>query len=125
MGKYILELSQNQAEALSRACELYARLGLGQFHKLEELTGGKVLSQAAEDAVRSDIFPKLPKGQSYSIRSKEVSEECRILWDTHQVLRHRLAWDNIEDTGGEVMGVTFNAPLRTSDKEELALIKKK
>lgn len=35
--KYILELTRKQAEAVKDACELYARLKIGQFERITEM----------------------------------------------------------------------------------------
>lgn len=36
MSKYKLELTQDQADIISAACELYCRVGLGQFDRMVE-----------------------------------------------------------------------------------------
>lgn len=140
---YTLTLSKEQAQVLSQACEVLARLGIGQFRDaLEWLpvtefrpdgwhedmeTIGMLLSKHMKhnvDGYRSNL----------GIHHKDVSEQARIAWDLYQVIRYRTAWDRAIEQGivkpgeqrkwPEMMQVHYDTPSKTST-EPLATMEAK
>lgn len=107
MTKYKLELTQDQADIISAACELYCRVGLGQFdrmvefcmdkefyHRKEKMTDEEFNNwidrrDKAEDlvyAAREYIYPELQgRGHSYGIGH---NMDDNTAWNIHQVLRY-------------------------------------
>ncbi|MBI4422295.1 MAG: hypothetical protein HY554_01125 [Elusimicrobia bacterium] len=119
--RYVLELSERQAQALSQAAELYARLGTGQFDKLDRFFWKSVLQARPHlDALCMLKNGSLNAGPG--IRSSEVDDDYRVLYDLHQVLRHRLSWDRDPQPQGMLRGVFYDEPSRTSKEEPLARI---
>lgn len=118
--RYVLELSKRQAQVLSQAAELFARLGIGQFDKLDRFFWDS--AQQARDHL--DALRLLKNGSLYaspSIRSPEINDDYRVLYDLHQVIRHRLAWDR-DPNPGAFHGVAHDKPMQTSKDEPLARI---
>lgn len=108
---YRLEITEEQAKVLRTACEVLARLGIGQFRDAlahlpldQELgTAGGALDWHADLDLIGDILERYMIGNvngwnsSLSIASPLVKPEAKIAWDLFQVLRHRLEWDRGED----------------------------
>lgn len=109
---YTIHLTEAQAKVLCTACEVLARLGIGQFRDaLEHLPIDQELIRTADDVLdwHADmdlIGDRLSRhlignvngwNSSLSILSPLVKPEAMIAWDLFQVLRHRLAWDKGED----------------------------
>lgn len=101
MRKYKLTLTEEQARLLSIAMETFARLGAGQWREAfrnlpikedvnwtewnEDLDYiGDVISKHLKDNV---------DGWRKSLSIHSISEESKIAWDIHQVVRKRLAWE--------------------------------
>lgn len=106
---YTIHLTEAQAKVLCTACEVLARLGIGQFRDaLEHLP---IDHRRAEDAQNwhddldliSDRLARHMIGNvdgwnsSLSIYYGAVKPEAKIAWDLFKVLRHRLAFDKDED----------------------------
>ena len=101
MSKEIsLILTEDQARVVSRACEFYCRVYLGQFQEIPfELMVGQSMSDAdwcyrrdeAEKKLleaREFIYPDLHGiGHSYGVGKFDVADEA---WNAYQVLRHAL-----------------------------------
>lgn len=108
---YRLEITEEQAKVLRTACEVLARLGIGQFRDAlaylpldQELrTADDVLDWHADLDLIGDILERYTIGNvngwnsSLSIASPLVKPEAKIAWDLFQVLRLRLAGDRGED----------------------------
>lgn len=105
MRKYTLsDLLPEQARAISNALEFYARIRTGQINEIISMfrrsipASVKVPAENLDEAegllrqVKRLLFPDLSPDASYGIRSApdEASKTC---YDIHQVIRHRLAWD--------------------------------
>jgi hypothetical protein len=65
------------------------------------------------------------KSASYGIRHADVSESSRVLWDTYQVMRRQMAWEDAVAKGivpsmdaprkwPEMMSVWYDDPAHTS-----------
>ena len=115
MSKYTLTLTARQAAEISSACEIVARLQMGQVDMaLRELPGEQPKNY---DALR-EIQQMIERGDS-------------IAWDLYQVIRHRLSWDRAYESGEiekgerrkwpEMMGVSFDEPMKMGS-EPLAVI---
>jgi hypothetical protein len=136
---YHLHLNEAQARAISHACEVLARLGMGQLRDALECLP---LKEYAPDGFFDDIegiAHILNKhttlhhgpGRYHGISSAETSPESKTAWDVYQVIRHRLAWDAAQAKGhpgeGEApppaWSVIYDQPHKTS-AEPLARIEK-
>lgn len=136
---YHLRINDAQAKAISHACEILARLGMGQFC---EALACLPLKEYAPDGFFEDmegIAHILKKhttnlhgvGSYHGISSAKTSAESKTAWDVHQVIRHRLAWDAAKAEGhpgeGEARppawSVIYDQPHKTSS-EPLAWIER-
>jgi len=125
MTDYTITVSERQAEELCNACEILARLNLGQIgDALRELPLAQPLdheTQRSIEMVLESFFKKGPK------------KGMPIAWDLHQVIRHRLAWDRAYREGivkpgerrnwNKMMSVIYDSPLSVGD-EPLAKIER-
>lgn len=113
---YKLELTPEQARIVSRACELYSRLHIGQLRELnEELLLAESTDnicerrEAAEDLLyelKEVYFPSLISlGHSYGLGKREWADRA---WNVHQAIRHKMAWDEHPEGG---LQVWFDPPL--------------
>ena len=105
--KYKLEITQEQADIISKACDLYCRLRLGQFdrivdHTLEErLLDGLSVSEYIERkekmkehllGARNVCFDELSKTFQHSYGLGHDTA-CQIAFNIHQVLRYHAGHD--------------------------------
>ena len=96
---YTLEVSQNQLQQISKACELVARLGLGQIFDIQKHLPFKKENvdwskyHDAIDTFKKEIGSELCHGGNLGIHNSDVTESTRILFDIHDVARNRLSWD--------------------------------
>ena len=107
--RYVLKLREEDARIVSRACELYTRLHIGQldelvFELMQPQPGDDSFSQKQDIAksllmtVRSLMFPELPPFAGASHGAGHTEQDGRA-WNVHQVLRNRIAWNNNPDGG--------------------------
>ena len=140
MTTYTLHLTEEQAHVLSRACEVLARLGIGQINEgLRELPQEKDIDWtdfhddcAAVCKIMSKHMTKRIDGYSSNLGIHNADAGAKRAWDLHQVIRHRLSWDRAIAQGwtdgtkrnwNEMLGVNFDEPMRVSG-EELARMEK-
>mgnify|MGYP001565132730 CR=1 FL=1 len=121
--RYVLEISERQAQLISDAVELNARLGMGQF---EELTcffwsKGGSLEKARPHIDSLRLIKNGSLNSSPGICSKSVDDDYRVLYDLHQVIRHRLAWDR-DPKATVCKDVRYDTPRQLSKDEHLAII---
>lgn len=130
---YQLTLTERQAQVLQTALEAYARLGIGQWRPaVEHLPLRKDQDWSAWhdtlDAIGILLAQHTLHGidgwrQSLSITGADVRPEAQIAWDLHQVVRHRLAWDQAVARGDvasleaprnwrAMLGVQFDDPMQ-------------
>lgn len=119
--KYLLALTPDQLNVVSRACEFYARVLLGQFKEISfEITMQSIKDplacekrDAADDHLlmaRSVLYPELfGWGHSYGIGHSKRADEAFIV---HQVLRYTRAW-HCNPEGG--ITVDFGPPYPAHD----------
>ena len=138
---YTITVTDKQARTLSMACEVLARLGMGQFKDAFEHLPlrTKGLDWSAwhddmEDVAR--ILSRHMQGGIDGIRSStginNADEDARTAFDLHAVIRHRLAWDRAIAEGitdgterkwPEMMQVSYDEPMKYSE-EPLAKMEK-
>jgi hypothetical protein len=134
MTTYTITLTERQASILSKATEIYARLGIGQFYDaLRVLPTTEAVPDWHDDmlVIRRMLSRHMKHGvdgwgSSLGIFSPEVNDAARVCWDLHQVIRHRMALDyaaakNLDPS--QMYGVQYNEPMR-SGKEPLAKIER-
>lgn len=127
MSIYNLSLTKKQAEVLVRATDVYMRLLMGQFNIVAEqfLFREGVTSERMDmarrhlDAAKVCLFPELQGSStaSLSMTSPKNEEASRVAYDIHQVIRHRLTWD--EEAASKkprtgFKGVWHDVPMKTS-----------
>ena len=123
MSKYTLILTARQAAEISNACEIVARLQMGQVDMaLRELPGEQPKDYDALREIQQMIERLVPA---------KIERGNSIAWDLYQVIRHRLSWDRAYESGqiekGErrnwsiMMGVNLDEPMKMGD-EPLAVI---
>ena len=97
MKQYVLTLSEEQANTVREACELYARLGLGQFERITEL----FMDYHGEDAfqrrdIANDILYVAAKcifgTNRYNRPDIKQIDACDRAFDIHQVIRYAKSW---------------------------------
>ena len=131
---YTMTLNETQAGTVQIACEVLARLGIGQFRDaLEQLPTTEFVPDgwhehmaAVENILRRHMQPNGKTPNQISTR-----EQHQTAWDLYTLVRHRLSWDRAIDEGRikpgeprkwpEMMTVNYDDPHHTS-KEPLAKI---
>ena len=91
--------TEQHLHALRNACELYLRIGLGQFAEVaeqhitrlwEESKGeGKTwydYRQATERACKSILMPEMPMNASYGVGNKHVSQQAHLCYELWKLL---------------------------------------
>jgi hypothetical protein len=129
LATYTLHLNEAQARTISHACEVLARLGMGQFKDALECLPLKEFCPDGWHEDMEGIAHILKKhttifsgvGAYHAIGSNKTSNASKTAWDLYQVVRYRLAWDAQPE--GNPMSVMFDQPHKTSP-EPLAWIEK-
>jgi len=115
MPTVTLTLTEEQADTLLAALDIYSRLKMGQFSAVTDLFPARHFDRTAAAAAlkeaRQAVMPELDPRGYYGIRNLEAGEQARVAFDVQQVLRHALAWHRYPEGG---IGVCFNAPYRVS-----------
>ena len=130
---YTLTITERQARTLSMACEVLARLGMGQFKDaLDHLPEADQRDWSAWHDDMEQISRILSKHMPGGIDISNADEEARTAWDLHAVIRHRLAWDRAKAEGvtdgtkrewPAMMQVSYDEPMKYSE-EPLAKMEK-
>ena len=139
---YTISLTDAQAQVLSTACEILARLGIGQYDDaLRHLPQRDGIDWGAWHDDMRTIGEMLSRHMvngidgyrsSLGINHAKTSDESQVAWDMYQVIRHRLAWDRAIAAGitdgtvrdwSQMMGVHYDKPMKSS-AEPLAQINK-
>lgn len=142
--KWNLLIDEEHASVIINALDLYSRLLMGQIEELDrffrdlgfrerEDVYKKIDVEVLEALVgmlKAATFPGCPKNGSYGIYNEEISDKARVAWDIHQVIRHRLAWHRVgKDPDvdvrvfNEMLGVSFDTPMKSSHNVSLPTIK--
>ena len=111
--KYILTLSREQAIMVKDACELFARLKIGQFDRITE----KLLDVSRDDyCERRDLVNGLLKivacailgSTEYRTPLTQPDDLHHRAWNIHAVIRHCMAWH--DNPKGNIWSVNFDKP---------------
>jgi hypothetical protein len=100
--KFNLELNEEQAYVIQRACELYARMSIGQGwaiveamehiqHRIVPVPRDK--RDFIDEVFRRELFPELLKDSSHGIGRCPVGDTA---WVIHEVIRHEF-WKNLPE----------------------------
>ena len=124
---YNLKISKKQASIIIESLNLYSRLLCGQTEEISNLFMFSFFDKDISlpkvkeicNELKKTVFPELQKNESYGIYQDSIGENPKIAYDMIQVIRHKLAWDRKPDGGNTV---DFGKPLKTSEKEDLAII---
>lgn len=128
--RYALTITEEQANTLINALDLYQRIGMGQLDEIIRVAvsaPGHKYDWAEVDKTMNILklqllgWPHI--GTAHGIRSSELPDQFRIAWDIQQVVRHRLAHDGLKPGEKPGIYVYFDEPHQTS-KEPLPEIKK-
>ncbi|MBD6619850.1 hypothetical protein FNW02_29615 [Komarekiella sp. 'clone 1'] len=106
-----LELSDEQLNVISKACELLSRIYIGKLEEVALLFSDLPDEQYQElvDSLKSlnSIIKVTSKQSNSGIRDKNIPEVARYAYDIHQVIRHYLAWKHFPQGGS---AVHFDSP---------------
>ncbi len=119
MPKYLLEIDSEQAQIISKACELYARLHLGQLRVLVEEFIGRMDCEKfwqLRDGMKSleYLITGFPNNSYQSIVSPSLSDCAKTAWDIYQVVRHKIVWTEHPEPKNGFRNVNYDEPLQTS-----------
>lgn len=126
MDEYVIKCNKEQLETIMKACEFMSRVQAGQIEEVSCVLG----HFADRGQIRDMLIPVkhlmgLDPHASHGIRSSDIPDSSRVLWDVYQVIRNRLAYDDNPGVTPENrfdMGkitVNFDEPLRTDNRNEL------
>lgn len=124
---YQLTVTEEQLQAIRDACEIKARLHLGQLDDALRCCynkdGVSVVDYDTIKSVEAIIKPLqgLRPHASYGIGAFRIVDR---LWEIYSTVRHRLAWDRAYAAGkiksgeprnwSEMMGVQYDEPMSVS-----------
>lgn len=113
-----IELNEKQLETLSEMCDIMSRLYSGQVKELNRLSHDKI-PELLLLLLKTIMFPDLAPNSSYGISSDKIDEKAKTLYDTHQVIRHYIAWKNENNTSknrdwNKQLGTQYDDPIRFS-----------
>lgn len=117
--KYVLTLSREQARMVQDACELFARLKIGQFERITEM----LLDLSLEDYCdKRDLANALLKivactllgSNEYRNPRTQPDELHHRAWNIHAVIRHCMAWHDHPE--GNPYSVWFDKPWAHGDE---------
>lgn len=135
MKTYQITVSATQAKAIETACDLLARIMIGQSHEIArhlplsefQKKGEWELGRAIEALTKP--MCNLQMNSSYGVG---FSEQADLLIDLVEVIRHKLAWDQaraenlLTPSGGRdhatMSGVCYDAPMQWARNQPLAKI---
>jgi hypothetical protein len=131
---YKLTINEAQANTIKTACELLARVHMGQLAFVAEVSlpwvaGTTEAYLELKDALQNlePLATGLNKNSFHGIHSSKLPEQASIAWDLHQVIRHRVSHDraDMENTPKDFqhrMTVDYDTPLKSSKNCQLANI---
>ena len=96
--KIKLEMDRDRALYLMRACEILARIGMGQFKDMVELVKPDVdgdEASAIENYLKSVLKPELSQNSFDSISSVKCPEISQVAWDAYQHIRREISWFDV------------------------------
>ena len=121
-------LSTAELSGLRTACELYARLAIGQGWAAAGYLGcpqdAAQAVHAFDQRFREIFFPELRRDAYYGINSQLVHDNARVAWDILQVVRQHLAFHALGKVVGQdkrdvrtMKGPDFDDPMQRSRLE--------
>lgn len=105
-----IDLDRSQSEALREALEMLARVHTGQMHILID---GRAKQSSDWGHILYDLWLHRCAA-SFGIHHPEISDEARVAWDLHRVIRGHLAW--ARRPGGGLTG-EFDRPITQTSRE--------
>jgi hypothetical protein len=129
-----VSLTTEQAKQIAMACEIVARLGIGQFRDALELLPTKEVCPPGwhkdMDAIGSILKQHTIDNvdgwnSSLGIHSEKLRPMTKINWEIYQTLRHKLAWDLAKEHGltdgtdrdwSTMNSVDFDEPTKLTDE---------
>jgi len=106
---YNLKVSKRQLQVISQACDLLARLHMGQVGEIfdylpmkEDVDYGKVWKIRE---VLSQMLPEIlvhgidGNSSSLGVGSLDLHKDSNIAIDIHDVIRHKLSWEDAVEKG--------------------------
>lgn len=130
MSNYTLTASEEQFKIINKALDLFARVQMGQ---LSELTNPFIVPLPDADysdvaskitELKKSMFPELSENSYYSIKSKKLSDTIRQAVDIFEVIRYKLAFDNLPENSDKPVGVQYDKPFHWSVEMPLPQINK-
>ena len=131
---YTITLNEAQAGTIQIACEVLARLGIGQFrYALEHMPTTEFIPDGWYEDMNTveNILSRHMQPNGKTPHQVHTREQHKAAWDLYTLVRHRLSWDHAVDEGRikpgeprkwpEMMTVNYDNPHHTS-KEPLAKI---
>ena len=128
MCDYILELDEDQLKHIAKALDFYARIQTGQ---LSELVNPYMVPLPNSDytdvdekvnALKKSMFPDLPDGAYYSIKSSYIPDEVRQIIDIYEVIRYHFILNN---ENIDIEKEKKLKPINWSSEKTLPVLKKK
>lgn len=117
--KYVLTLSREQAIMVKDACELFARLKIGQFDRITEMMLDYGQKDYHDKRYLANALLRLAAcailgSDEYRMPHMQHDELHHRAWNIHAVIRHCMAWhDNPE---GNIWSVNFDKPYPHGDE---------
>lgn len=137
IDKNTIICNEEQLRILSWACDLISRIKLCQFDHIADIVTPiddpkfRKLHQFRKDLDSLKSYWGLSSSSYFGIFSSKVSDSARTLWDMHQVIRNRLAYDANPGVTPQnrwemkKFTVDFDEPFHANEKVPLIKIKKK
>ena len=119
--KIILELDEAQAATLRNACEFVGRIHMGQFDVIKDLPQIDKSIPFNYFLHMKELLMGLTDGSYHAIHSDKIPDQARQLFDIYQVLRHKIAYDQLEEGEKPNIGssVIYDPPMNLSTKCQL------
>jgi len=99
---YTITLNETQAGTIQIACEVLARLGIGQFRDaLEHLPTVEFMPPGWHEDMDQigQILSKHMQRTDQTPHQISTREQHKVAWDLYTLVRHRLSWDRAIDEG--------------------------
>ena len=102
-----ITITNQSAQIVAQALELYVRLNLGQLHELHNNFCDKDYdTEALEYALTQTkiiLFPELQYNESYGIYNNKVKDDVKIAHDIYKEIKHSLCDNQDSIHFGEVL----------------------
>jgi hypothetical protein len=139
---YQMTVTKEQLQVISNACNVLARLQLGQWDIMfDELPVQKELDYEKYHQIKDTLRQMMPMilaggmdglHSSYGVANPNLPRENGVAFDLRDVIRHKLSWEDAVEKGiiesedaprkwPEMMYVNYDPPMKWGD-EKLATI---